>query len=100
MKKSHIRDRIPKDLYEDLFNRRVTVRKAAAILNVSETYLSRAIPERAPKRNTKLLRITRRLYQDQVAREYLAGKHTAAEAANLAHVTLRTMYRRIAAVRA
>lgn len=84
---------------EDIFNRRITIRAAAKKLGVSESYLSRAIPERAPKRNVKLLRVTRRLYQEQVAIECLAGKHSAADGALLAHITVRTMYRRIAAVK-
>lgn len=98
--KKHIRERISKDLYDDLFNRRKTVREVAGILGVSENYLSHAIPERAPKRNPKLLRATRRLFQDQIAREVLEGKHTTYKGAELAHVSERTFYRRLAKLRA
>lgn len=94
--KSHIRDRISKDLYDDLYNRRKTVREVAATLGVSENYLSHAIPERAPKRNPKLLKATRRLFQDQIAREVVQGKHTIFKGAKLAYVSERTLYRRIA----
>lgn len=95
----HIRNRMSKDLYDDLYNRRKTVREVAKILNISENYLSHAIPERAPKRNPKLLKVTRRMYQDQIARETLEGKHTAAQGAELAFVSERTFFRRLAALR-
>lgn len=92
---NNIRARIPKQLYDDLYNRRVTVRAAAKQLGVTENYLSHAIPERANKRNPHLLRATRRLYQDQVAREVLAKKYTMQQGADMAHLSLRTMYRRV-----
>ncbi len=91
----HIRDRMPKDLYNDLYTRRKTVREVAREMNVSENYLSHAVPERAPKRNPKLLKVTRRMYQDQIARETLQGKHTVKQGADLAHVSERTFYRRL-----
>lgn len=97
--KSHIRERISKDLYDDLYNRRKTVREVAKEIGVSENYLSHAIPERAPKRNPKLLKATRRLFQDQIAREVLQGKHTIYRGAELAHVSERTFYRRLAKLR-
>lgn len=95
----HIRSRITEQQYSDLFTRRRTVREIAKELNVSESYLSHAIPERAPKRNQKLLKVTRRLYQDQVAREVIAGKHSVAKGAELAHVSERTFFRRLADLR-
>ena len=98
--RKHIRDRMSKEQYSDLFNRRVTVRALAKDLGVTENYLSHAVPERAPKRNPKLLRVTRRLFQEQLAREALEGKHTVYAAAEIAHVSERTMYRRIEDVRA
>ena len=97
--KRHIRERIPKDLYDDLYNRRKTVREVAKILDLNENYLSHAIPERAPKRNIKLLRVTRRMFQDNLARETIEGKHSVAEAADLAHVSERTMFRRMKALK-
>lgn len=90
---------MPKDLYDDLYTRRKTVREVAKILNVSENYLSHAVRERAPRRNAKLLKVTRRMYQDQIARETLQGKHTARQGAELAHVSERTFYRRLEALR-
>jgi AraC-like DNA-binding protein len=89
-----------KELYDDLYNRRKTVREVAKELGVSENYLSHAIPERAPKRNPKLLKVTRRMYQDQIARETIEGKHTVTQGAELAYVSERTFFRRLAALRA
>ena len=97
--RKHIRDRMPKDLYDDLVNRRKTVREVAKVMGVHEAYLSHAIPERAPKRNIQLVRVTRRMYQDQLAREVLTGKRKILEAANMAHVSERTMFRRMAKLR-
>jgi AraC-like DNA-binding protein len=96
----HIRNRISEQQYYDLFNRRKTVRQVAKELGVTETYLSHAIPERAPKRNPKLLLVTRRMYQEQIAREVLAGKHSITKGAELAHVSERTFFRRLAALKA
>lgn len=97
--KTHIRDRMPKDLLDDLVNRRKTVREVAKVMGVSENYLSHAIPQRAPKRNPKLLRATRRMYQEQIAREVLEGKHTVFKGAELACVSERTFYRRLATLK-
>lgn len=94
--RENIRERMPKDLYDDLFNRRKSVKEVAEILGVTANYLSHAIPERAPKRNPKLLAKTRRMFQDQVAREVRENKHTVYEAAQIACVSERTMYRRLA----
>lgn len=95
----HIKNRIPKDLYDDLYSRRKTVREVAKTLGVSENYLSHSIPERAPKRNPKLLKVTRRMYQDQIARETLEGKHSVKQGAELAHVSERTFYRRLKTIK-
>ena len=97
--RKHIRERMSKSQYDDLFNRRTTVRDLAKQLGVTENYLSHAVPERAPKRNPKLLRVTRRLFQEQLAREVIEGKHTVYAGAEMAHVSERTMYRRIESVR-
>lgn len=97
--RTHIRDRMTKDLYNDLYTRRKTVREVARIMGVSENYLSHAIPERAPKRNPRLLKVTRRMYQDQIARETIEGKHSVKQGADLAHVSERTFYRRLRVLR-
>lgn len=99
MPRKHIRERIPKDLYDDLYNRRKTVREVAKLLNLNENYLSHAIPERAPKRNSALLRATRELFQANLAKETIERKHRVRDAADLAHVSERTMYRRMKKVR-
>jgi predicted transcriptional regulator len=93
--KTHIRDRMPKELADDLYNRRKTVREVARIMGVTENYVSHALPERAPKKNPKLLKVTRRLYQNTIAQEVLDGKHTVYKGAELAHISERTMFRRM-----
>jgi transposase-like protein len=93
--RKNIRERIPKNLYDDLYNRRVSVKEVAEKLGVGPNYVSFAIPERAPKRNPVLLKATRKLFQNQIAREVLEGKHTVTEAANLACISERTMFRRL-----
>lgn len=95
MAKPTLRSRIPQDLYVKLVNRRIKVKEAAAILNVTPNWLSHAIPERAPKKqpNSDLLRATRRLYRNQILKETVEGKHTVANGADLAHVSERTFYR-------
>ena len=95
----HIRNRIPKELYDDLYNRRKTVREVAKILGITENYLSHAISERAPKRNIKLLKITREMYRLQLAKETIEGKHTVRKGAELACVSERTFYRRMKKVK-
>ena len=95
----HIRNRIPKDLYDDLYNRRKTVREVAKTLGITENYLSHAISERAPKRNIKLLKITREMYRLQLAKETIEGKHTVRKGAELACVSERTFYRRMKKVK-
>lgn len=100
--RKHLKDRITKEQYEDLYNRRRTVRAIAKELGVTENWLSHAITERAPKppnTNPKLLRATRLLYQNQVAREVLTGKYSIREAADLAFVSERTLFRRLKALK-
>jgi len=93
--KLHVRDRMTQAQKDDLFYRRKSVRQLAKELGVTENYLTHAMPERAPKRNPKLLRATRRLFQLQVAREVQEGKHTVQAGSDLACISERTMYRRL-----
>lgn len=98
-KRVHIRQRMTQQQYDDLYNRRRTVRDLAKELGVNEAYLSSSVPERAPKKNYKLLKATRVLYKLQVAREVIQGRHTVAQGADLAAVSERTMYRLMVKVR-
>lgn len=96
MAKPTLRSRIPQDLYDKLVNRRIKVKEAAKILNVTPNWLSHAIPERAPKPqpgSSDLLLATRRLYRNQILKETVEGKHTVARASDLTHVSERTFYR-------
>lgn len=93
-----VRERISKQQYDDLYNRRRPVKDIAEELGIGPNYLSSSIRERAPKRNLDLLKATRRLYQNQIAREVREGKHTVAKGADLACVSERTMFRRLKAL--
>lgn len=95
MCKKSIRERMSKQQYDDLYHRRKSVKQIAAELGVGPNYVSSSIPERAPKSNPHLLKATRRLYQNQIAREVREGKHTVNEGASLACISERTMFRRL-----
>lgn len=97
--KVHIKDRMPAELKDDLYHRRKTVREVARIMGVTENYITHAMPERAPRKNPQLLKVTRRLFQNTIAQEILNKKHTVHAGAELAHISERTMFRRMAAIR-
>ena len=90
-----VRDRITKEQKEALYSRKRSVTAIAAELGVTVSHLSKYCPEREPKRNARLLLVTRKLFQKTIATECLNGKYSVAEAAKLAYVSLRTMYRRV-----
>ena len=92
-------DRMSKDQYNDIVHRRRPVKDIAKELGVTPNYLGQVVKERAPKIDTKSLRKVRMLFQMQVAREVLDGKHTTKEGASIACVSERTMFRRIAKAR-
>ena len=96
---SNVKARMSKDQYSDLVNYRRRIKDIAKELNVTANYLGKIVKERAPKRNPKVLKQVRLLFQDQIAREVLSGKHTIKEGASIACVSERTMFRRLAKVR-
>ena len=100
--RTHVQDRMTEQQLKDLVERKRTVRSLAKELNVTENYLCKAVQKdkKRPVTNTPLLRASRRLYQDQIARETINGRHTVARGADLAHVSERTFYRRLSKLRA
>lgn len=88
-----------KDQYSDLVNHRRKIKDIARELGVTANYLGKMVKERAPKRNPKVLKKVRLMFQMQVAREILAGKHTIKEGSSIACVSERTMFRRMARVK-
>ena len=89
-----------KDQYDDLVNYRRRIKDIARELNVTANYLGKMVKERAPKRNSKALKKVRFLFQMQVAREILDGKHTVKDGSSIACVSERTMFRRMAKIKA
>ena len=90
-----------KEDLDDLYHRRQTVRSLAKKYNVTESWLSRAVPERAPRRNNKkLLQIARKLYRRQILMETINGRHSIEQASNLMYVSERTVFRHLAKLRA
>jgi AraC-like DNA-binding protein len=80
---------------DDLYHRRITVRQLAKDLGYSESWLSKSLPARAPKRDPKLLRKTRMEFQNAIVQRYLTQNISAKQAAALAYVSERTFYRRL-----
>ena len=95
----NVKFRISKDQYDDLVNYRRRIKDIAKELGVTANYLGKMVKERAPKRNPKVLKRVRLLFQYQIAREILGGKHTIKEGSNIACISERTMFRRLAKVR-
>ena len=96
---TNVKSRMTKEQYSDLVNYRRRIKDIAKELNVTANYLGKMVKERAPKRNPKVLKRVRMLFQYQIAREILEGKHTIKEGSNIACISERTMFRRLAKVR-
>ena len=89
-----LRQRITHQQLEDLYNRTRTVRDLARELHVSEKYLSAYFPERAPKKNPRLLKAAKEAFHRQLVLDYELKRISAVQAAHIASVSLRTFYRR------
>ena len=96
---TNVKSRMTKEQYSDLVNYRRRIKDIAKELNVTANYLGKMVKERAPKRNPKVLKRVRMLFQYQIAREILEGKHTIKEGSGIACISERTMFRRLAKVR-
>lgn len=77
----------------DLYNRVITTRALAVELGVHERYLSYMFPHKVPIRDKRVMTETRKQHRLAIATEVLSGRHTIAEAANIAHVSYTTMQR-------
>lgn len=96
---TNVKSRMTKEQYSDMVNYRRPIKDIARELGVTANYLGKMVKERAPKRNPKVLKRVRMLFQYQIAREILAGKHSIKEGSSIACISERTMFRRLAKVR-
>ena len=85
--------RITEAQKEDLYNRRITTRDLAKVLNVAERYLSNMFGGKIPIYNKAILIAARREFRIELAKKVLEGGYTTAQAAAIAYVSLNTMYR-------
>lgn len=95
----NVLDKMTKEQYNDIVNYRRRIKDIAKELGVTANYLGKMVKERAPKRNPKVLKKVRMLFQLQIAREILDGKHTVKEGSSIACVSERTMFRRLAKIK-
>lgn len=77
----------------DLYNRVITTRDLARILNVHERYLSSCFAHKVAITDKKPLIEARKLFKLAVAEQIIAGKYTITEASKVANVSYNTMRR-------
>lgn len=104
--KKPLRDRLTKAMLEKLRTRKMLNAEAAAILGVSETYLSRTVAAiqskeqgvtTAARVQAMQLAAERRQHRERLAKEVKNGNLDVATAAQRANCSLRTMSRYVAA---
>ena len=76
-----------------MYNRRITTRDLAVLLNVHERYLSYMYPGKIAVSNKKALIEARKLFKLAIAKEVIDGKYSTAQAARVAYVSYNTMRR-------
>jgi len=95
-----IHDKVSAEQLDALYHRRITVRQLAKDLNYSESWVSKVLPARAPRRNPHTLKRTRIEFQYQVVERYVNKQISAKQAAAQAFTSQRTFFRRLKAYRA
>lgn len=93
---SSLASRITEDQKLKLYNREITTRELAALLDVHENYLSYKFPTKVPIPDTKKLLQARKEYKLEVAKLVLQNKLTTRQAAEVAHTSYNTMARFVA----
>ena len=76
-----------------LYNRVITTRHLAAVLNVHERYLSALFSSKVPIIDKKPLIEARKAFKLEIAKQVNEGKYTTKEGAKVANVTYKTMRR-------
>lgn len=93
LRPTSLRTRITEQQKEDLYLRKITTRKLAKQLNVAEKYLSVMYSGKEPIYNKRPLIEARREFRAELAKKILEGQYTTAQAADIACVSMNTMYR-------
>lgn len=88
-----IQSRVTEQQKLDLYNRKLTTRDLAKLLNVHETYLSALFPGKVAIIDKKPLIEARRAYNTEMAKLVISGRYTVKEAAGIAFTTVKTMRR-------
>ncbi len=88
----------------DYLERRLTSNQIARLYSVKPACVNRTLPKRAPRdkvnpREKAALRTARNEYRDRLAQGIINGTHTAEEASETAHCSIRTMYRHLSRVK-
>lgn len=88
-----LQSRITEQQKCDLYERKITTRDLAKLLNVSEKHLSAHFNGKVPIPDKRVLAKARREYKLEVARQVLHGKYSVQQAADVAYVSYNTMLR-------
>jgi hypothetical protein len=93
LKPKSLQSRITEQQKHDLFERRITTRDLAKLLDVHERYLSFKYAGKQEVINKKPLIEARKAYKIEIAKQVLEGKYSIVQAANVANVSYNTMQR-------
>ena len=96
--------RITPEHLADYLSRRLSSAQIARIYSVRPACVNRTLPKRPPRdkvnpKEKALLRSARNDYRNRLALGVISGLHTAEDAAETAHCSIRTMYRHMSKVR-
>ena len=92
-KPKSLKTRITEQQKQDLYDRKITTRDLAKILNIHERYLSYTFPGKVEVINKKPLIEARKAYKVEIAKQILEGKYSIVQAARVANVSYNTMQR-------
>lgn len=92
-KTNSLQTRISEQQKHDLFERRITTRDLAKLLDVHEQYLSYMFPGKERIIDKKPLIEARKAYKLEIAKQVIEGRYSVGQAAKVANVSYNTMKR-------
>jgi len=98
-KPKELASRITEQQKQDLYERRITTRELAKLLEVHENYLSFRFPHKVPLPNVKELQKARKEFKLAIAHQVVEGRYTITEGSKAAFVSYNTMCRLVKKVR-